>query len=448
MGGGRRAGGKAMIHQLPPAILKPRRLWSGKQLISTVLLNLDCPLTLNAKGKVKDLWGPSNAEESHLTIQEGIVLTGVLDKNQLGAAEDGLTHAIYELYGPEAAATFLTTMARLLTKFDQMIGFTCRMDDLLLKPQADKARREKFKQAEWLGKQVAMTFTGAENENELESGMEQVLRHDELLRGLDAAMKGAMNKVTSDVIKTCLPDGQHRPFPYNNMALMTQTGAKGSMVNFSQISGCLGQQELEGRRVPMMVSGRTLPSFPPWDTRARAGGYISQRFLTGIRPQEFFFHCMAGREGLIDTAVKTSRSGYLQRCLIKHLESLRIAYDGTVRDNADQSVIQFAYGEDGLDVVKQACLTKFSMAANNIQAIIAQCKPSEALNHVDTEMAHKRAKKALKHPERHPPVMSVLNPNTCLGACSERFLEDWRDSWNLQRRMHPSFLSLQNNFVL
>ena len=141
---------------------------------------------------------------------------------------------------------------------------------------------------------------------ELEQGMEQVLRHDELLRGLDSAMKGAMNKVTSEVIRTCLPDGQLRPFPYNNMALMTQTGAKGSIVNFSQISGCLGQQELEGRRVPIMVSGKTLPSFPAWDTRARAGGYISQRFLSGIRPQEFFFHCMAGREGLIDTAVKTS----------------------------------------------------------------------------------------------------------------------------------------------
>ena len=108
---------------------------------------------------------PVNAEESQLVIQEGVVLTGVLDKNQLGAAEDGLTHAIYELYGPEAAATFLTTMARLLTKFDQMIGFTCRMDDLLLKPQADNARRAKFQQAEWLGKQVATTYTAAESDD-------------------------------------------------------------------------------------------------------------------------------------------------------------------------------------------------------------------------------------------------------------------------------------------
>ncbi len=96
--------------------------------------------------------------------------------------------------------------------------------------------------------------------------------------------------------------------------------------------------------MPLMVSGKSLPSFRPFETSARAGGFVSGRFLTGIRPQEYFFHCMAGREGLIDTAVKTSRSGYLQRCLIKHLEGVHIQYDNTVR-NADGSILQFNYGE-------------------------------------------------------------------------------------------------------
>lgn len=94
----------------------------------------------------------------------------------------------------------------------------------------------------------------------------------------------------------------------------------------------MGQQELEGKRVPIMPSGKTLPSFDPFDPSPRAGGFIQDRFLTGIRPQEYFFHCMAGREGLVDTAVKTSRSGYLQRCLVKHLEGLTVHYDQTVRD--------------------------------------------------------------------------------------------------------------------
>lgn len=114
--------------------------------------------------------------------------------------------------------------------------------------------------------------------------------------------------------------------------VMTVSGAKGSPVNVSQISCLLGQQELEGKRVPTMISGKTLPSFLPFETKAGAGGFITGRFLTGIKPSEYFFHCMAGREGLIDTAVKTSRSGYLQRCLIKHLEGLRVDYDHTVRD--------------------------------------------------------------------------------------------------------------------
>ena len=137
---------------------------------------------------------------------------------------------------------------------------------------------------------------------------------------------------------------------------MIISGAKGSNVNQTQVSCALGQQELEGRRVPMMVSGKTLPSFRAYDPMPRAGGWVSDRFLTGIRPQEYFFHCMAGREGLVDTAVKTSRSGYLQHCIIKHLEDLTVQYDYSVR-NSDGTVIQTLYGDDGIDVSKVKYLT-------------------------------------------------------------------------------------------
>lgn len=136
---------------------------------------------------------------------------------------------------------------------------------------------------------------------------------------------------------------------------MVTTGAKGSTVNQSQVSCALGQQALEGRRVPRMPSGRTLPSFAPFDPNPRADGFIADRFLTGVRPQEYYFHCMAGREGLVDTAVKTSRSGYLQRCLVKHLEELKVCYDSTVR-NSEGGVVQFLYGEDGIDPTKAAHL--------------------------------------------------------------------------------------------
>jgi DNA-directed RNA polymerase I subunit RPA1 len=121
-----------------------------------------------------------------------------------------------------------------------------------------------------------------------------------------------------------------------------------------------------------MSSGRTLPSFAPFDVNPRADGFVMDRFLTGIRPQEYYFHCMAGREGLVDTAVKTSRSGYLQRCLVKHLEEVKVCYDYTVR-NGEGGVLQFLYGEDGIDPTKASYLdcsdTSFVYMARNSQSL-------------------------------------------------------------------------------
>ena len=189
---------------------------------------------------------------------------------------------------------------------------------------------------------------------------------------LDSYMQSQLNPIASQTIKKCLPSGLAVKFPKNTFSLMVNTGAKGSMVNQSQVSCSLGQQALEGRRVPRMASGRTLPSFAPYDPNPRADGFITDRFLTGIRPQEYFFHCMAGREGLVDTAVKTSRSGYLQRCLMKHLEEVKIAYDYTVRDS-EGGVIQFLYGEDGIDPTKAPYLdcdaSSFAFLARNMDSL-------------------------------------------------------------------------------
>ena len=335
------------------------------------------PLTLQSKCKVSArLWTKSHADESQVSILQGYWLHGVADKSQLGASANGLVHACYELYGGRTAGLLLSVLSRLLTRWDQLNGFTCRMDDLLLREDAERTRFALFAKDANTAHATTLNYvqTALAGEDSTHSALERVIRDEDLTRGLDGAMKVAMNGVTSRVIEATLPHGQLLAFPANNMSLMTLTGAKGSMVNFSQISGCLGQQELEGRRVPSMVSGRTLPAFQPFCTEARAGGYIAQRFLTGIRPAEFYFHCMAGREGLIDTAVKTSRSGYLQRCLIKHLETLRVHYDHTVRTD-DHSIVQFCYGEDGLDVIKQASLgsDQLGFCAQNFSSLLLQC---------------------------------------------------------------------------
>ena len=422
--------GLQCVLTIPPAIVKPVPLWSGKQMITSILLNLTnnhaASLNLTSACKIGiKLWGPSHAEESKVILLDGYLCTGVMDKSQFGASAYGITHAVYELYGAQTAGTLLTCIGRLLTRYDQYAGFTCRMDDLLLNSHANERRRELISASHPIGRQVVADYTKCSSDNIdlVKSSLEKITRSEELSRGLDGAMKVKMNSVTSHIIEACLPDGQMKAFPLNNMSLMTNSGAKGSMVNFSQIAGLLGQQELEGRRVPVMVSGKTLPSFPAFDPRARAGGFITQRFLTGIRPQEFFFHCMAGREGLIDTAVKTSRSGYLQRCLIKHLESLKVHYDHTVRDS-DGCILQFHYGEDGLDVTKQKYLFNYSFAARNLPLITAQCRPDVVLPRVNTVAAVKAARKAAKKPAKYEPVLTRYSPTVYLGAVSERF---WLD---------------------
>jgi len=340
-----------------PCILSPVRLWSGKQVISTLLEQLvDGGVEMNLEQKCKvpeKMWGV-NSGEGVVIIRDNEMLTGVLDKAHFGASAFGLVHSVHELYGPALAGSLLTCLGRLLTAYLQHRGFTCGLDDMLLTEPAEEFRQGKIVEAAGLGARVVRSFTEADQHRNLQAALEEKLKTDEDSAALDGKMKSATHAVTSAIINKSIPTNQVKLFPHNNLSLMTTSGAKGSTVNFSQISCLLGQQELEGKRVPRMVSGKTLPSFQAWDSDARAGGFIMDRFLTGIRPQEYYFHCMAGREGLVDTAVKTSRSGYLQRCLIKHLEGLRVHYDYTVRDS-DGSVIQFRYGEDGLDVSR----TKF-----------------------------------------------------------------------------------------
>jgi DNA-directed RNA polymerase II subunit RPB1 len=134
------------------------------------------------------------------------------------------------------------------------------------------------------------------------------------------------------------------------MVQMVKSGAKGSDLNITQMMALLGQQFVAGRRIQYTLQDRTLPHFSRFDDSMESRGFVENSFINGIRPAEFFFHAMGGREGLIDTAVKTSDSGYIQRKLVKTMEDLHVEYDGTVR-NVNGGVIQFHYGGDGIDSV-------------------------------------------------------------------------------------------------
>lgn len=134
---------------------------------------------------------------------------------------------------------------------------------------------------------------------------------------------------------------------YNNLKAMVVSGSKGSNINISQVIACVGQQNVEGKRIPFGFRKRTLPHFIKDDYGPESRGFVENSYLAGLTPSEFYFHAMGGREGLIDTAVKTAETGYIQRRLIKAMESVMVHYDGTVRNSVGQ-LIQLRYGEDGL----------------------------------------------------------------------------------------------------
>ncbi|KAB1222317.1 DNA-directed RNA polymerase I subunit rpa1 [Morella rubra] len=411
------------MQPLLPAVWKPVPLWTGKQVISALLNHITKghpPFTVEKDARLpRDFFksrsddddlnkeekpgnGASREKEMHnrkprkgkkfdedaskrkeldedkLLIYNNDLVRGVIDKAQFG--EYGLVHTVQELYGSNTAGILLSALSRLFTAFLQVHGFTCGVDDLLLTKKKDNEREKYLLDCEEVGEEVHLMFVNDKGGDKIDTDLLQLKIEKKIRRNgesaltdLDRKMISKLNEeLSKDFFKELLSKGLLKPSGKNCISIMTTSGAKGASVNFQQISSHLGQQELEGKRVPRMVSGKTLPCFPPWDWAARAGGFIIDRFLTGLHPQEYYFHCMAGREGLVDTAVKTSRSGYLQRCLIKNLECLKICYDYTVRD-ADGSIVQFCYGEDGVDVHQTSFITKFEALAANQEMIIKKC---------------------------------------------------------------------------
>ena len=334
----------------PPAIFKPQPLWSGKQLISAILrfhtgvLSGTEGVSLQGRTSVPaSAWTRGNKNTDPLADDVVVVLNsellrGVLDKSQLGPSKLSIPHIVYEVYGPHRVGDLFGSLGRVLTFSLQLEGFTMAVDDMLLH---DKEGRRLA-----LEKLDSCAF-GAPTE------AEAVQR---------------INKQASSMTQSFIPFKMILPFPANKLILMTVSGAKGSNVNATQMSLVLGQQFFDGLRVKRMCSGKTLPGFFANEERARSFGFAFGRFLSGIRPHEYTIHAMAGRDGLIDTAIKTSRSGHLQRCLIKGLESLTVRWDRTVRDS-NGSVVQFNYGGDGLDPMKSSTLQAWDASYRNLHEL-------------------------------------------------------------------------------
>lgn len=433
-------GGIPRIHTLPPTIWKPQPLWSGKQVISTVLLNVQPEgvpgVNLTSKNRIKNEYWGEGSHENTVLFRNGQLICGILDKSQYGATKYGIIHAFHESYGPHVAQRALSSLGRLLTNYEQWIAFTCGMDDMELTAAGNSTRAKILSKAAVVGKKAAADVVNLDENIEVTNPefhkrLEEVMRDPQKHSILDTVTMSKVNAITTEVVAACVPAGTAKKFPMNAMQAMALSGAKGSTVNVSQIMCLLGQQALEGHRTPVMISGKTLPCFKPYDTDARAGGYIKNRFFSGIRPQEYYFHCMAGREGLVDTSVKTANSGYLQRCLTKQLEGIHVAYDNTVR-NTDGSLVEFLYGGDAVDVTKESYLYKFDFFYDNYAALLRRYSPSQ-IDHLDVDTAIRYDKK-FRHEYRrqhklpaadrtytHDPTISVYNPAKYLGSVSTRF---------------------------
>ncbi|TVU00263.1 hypothetical protein EJB05_54316 [Eragrostis curvula] len=317
-----------------PAILKPRPIWTGKQ-----VFNLIIPKQINLTGFSS--WhsegGLATPSDTMVRIEKGELLSGTLCKKILGTSTGSLIHVIWEEVGPDAARKFLGHTQWLVNYWLLQNGFSIGIGDTI----ADVATMEKINETISKAKNDVKVLIKQAHDKKLEAEPGRTM-----MESFENRVNQVLNKARDDAGSSA----QNSLSECNNLKAMVTAGSKGSFINISQMTACVGQQNVEGKRIPFGFTDRTLPHFTKNDYGPESRGFVENSYLRGLTPQEFFFHAMGGREGLIDTAVKTSETGYIQRRLVKAMEDIMVKYDGTVR-NSLGDVIQFLYGEDGMDAV-------------------------------------------------------------------------------------------------
>ena len=342
-----------------PAILKPKQLWTGKQLISILFRNFsDTQNSMILESRTKFSKLTFGLDETKIILRNGELLRGIVDSSQLGKNKFGILHAFYELYGGEKGDFFLSEIGSILIILLRIVGYTLTTEDLFLLPNIEKYRMIGIRKLNSVSKMYSRKFLSSyglfcfQKKNiigrkySIIPFTRFIFLMNSLIVPFIRIQKNHVTNLFSKNLEVCIPGGLFTRPCTNKFSIITLSGSKGSTLNTYQLSLNLGQTELESKCIPRNIGGKSLPSFPPFDFSVYSNGFISNRFLTGITQSEFFFHCMAGREGLLDTAVKTSQSGYIQRSLIKHLESIHLGYDNSVRFS-NGKINQFSYSNDG-----------------------------------------------------------------------------------------------------
>lgn len=345
----------------PPCIIKPRALWTGKQIFSLIirpsksystLVNLRCK-TKNYSGKDEDLC----RSDGFTVIRNSELLCGQVDKSILGSgSKSNLFYVMLRDFTGDEAGNAMCRLARTISHFMANRGFSLGIDDVTPTQSLESEKQS------LLSKGYATVNHNIVEEKEGRLEAEAGLSREETL---EAMILKELSSIREAAGRCC----KNELLVTNPALIMAQCGSKGSLINVSQMVACVGQQAIRGQRVCDGYNGRSLPHFDYGDKSPIAKGFVSNSFYSGLTTIEFFFHTMAGREGLLDTAVKTAETGYMQRRLVKALEDVVSHYDGSVRNSVGE-VVQLVYGDDGLDPAEVDSLTSYSNVPIDIHHLL------------------------------------------------------------------------------
>jgi len=319
------------------AELPSRKTISGKEIFSAILpkgFNIEfrakvCSCDKSFKGACPN--------DGHVSIKNGKLESGVIDKNAIGRETGKLIDRIEREFGPEEAHKFVDRVSLLGIKWLEKTGLSIGLDD----GEISKEARAKINSAIEKGYAEVDDLIKLFRERKIEP-----LPGQDAKKTLEIQVRNALSN-TADSIGKIVKENLKE----TGIVIMGKTGARGSMNHIAQLTGAVGQEHALGERIHRGYRGRTLSHFIVGDLRPAAHGFVANSFKTGLTPFEFFFDVLSGREGLMDKSLRTRHSGYLERRLIGALQDLKIEYDGTVRDNR-KIIIQFTPGEDGVDPSK------------------------------------------------------------------------------------------------
>jgi DNA-directed RNA polymerase III subunit RPC1 len=328
-----------------PTIIKPRELWTGKQIFSIlmrphngspVMVNLDAPCK-SFKGK-EGLDPNMDPNDSWLVVRNSEVLSGVMDKSTVGSGKkDSIFYVILRDFGPDYAAISMNNLARLCARALTNHGFSIGLGDVFPTCVLEEKKHNMVCLAYRRCDDLIEKFKRGKLEKSAGCSMEETLEN---------ALSGVLSQVRSEAGDYCIDTLSRNNAPL----VMAKSGSKGSVLNVAQMIALVGQQIISGERVPDGFQDRSLPHFHKNARQPPSKGFVKNSFYNGLLPTEFLFHAISGREGLVDTAVKTAETGYMSRRLMKSLEDLSTQYDNTVRTSSG-SVVQFQFGADNLDPV-------------------------------------------------------------------------------------------------